>query len=52
MEEWRDIAKAWCEEYGFYDISRRLAFVPDDILMEVLFETPLKAEQILTENGY
>lgn len=48
----RDTIIEWCEKNNHYELSQRIAFVPDEILEQLLFETPYSADKILSENGY
>ena len=48
----RDSIRVWCEDHGFFELSLRVAFVPEEVLNKLLFETPERADEILTENGY
>lgn len=51
-EELRDQLTLACDNNGWYDLARRLAFVPIDVLKKLPFETKDKAEAILEQNGY
>lgn len=50
--ELKELIQIWCEDNEFSELSYRIAFVPDEILETILFETPFMADKILTENGY
>ena len=48
----REVIQSWANENEFYEFSRRIAFVPDEILEKLMFEIPTKAEEILENEGY
>ena len=48
----RDRVQLWLEQNGHYDLSLRIALVPEEIVRQLLKKTPEAAEKILDENGY
>ena len=48
----REVIQSWANENGYYKISQRIAFVPEEILEKLMFEIPTKAEEILENEGY
>lgn len=51
-QELRDVVFNWCNDHQEYELARRLAFVPDDVLEKILFESVENVDKILAENGF
>ena len=48
----RDRVRLWMEENGHFDLSMRIAMVPEEIVARLLKKSPAQAEKILDDNGY
>lgn len=48
----RDRVRLWMESNGHFDLSMRIAMVPEEIVKQLLGKTADVAERILEENGY
>jgi len=48
----RDRVRLWMEENGHFDLSMRIALVPEEIVAKLLKKTPEQAEKIFDDSGY
>ena len=51
-DDLKDRLVSWFDHEGCFDMSRRIAFVPEDILKQLLGKTVEQAERILDAAGY